>query len=127
LEAAVDDVIEFKKFEQLLIEISKSYINLPADRFGKVIRNDLGRLGRLLNADRCLIYLADDEKGSFKLDFSLVWWPNEDDKFIRELDEKGLGILYALKNIRYAFDKWHRGELLQITDLDELPVEAEGM
>ena len=125
---------EFQKFERLLIEISKSYINLPANEIEKVIRKDLGRLGRLLKADRCIIYMADNINQSFKLDLPFVWWPDKDDEFIRGLDEAGIEApvypaIYPdiVNRFRYAFDKWFNGESLQFTHLDELPDEAKGM
>ena len=44
---AAEQINELMLFEHLLYEISATYINLPRDQYDKVIKNDLGRVGRL--------------------------------------------------------------------------------
>jgi transcriptional regulator with GAF, ATPase, and Fis domain len=122
--ARIDELL---KFEHLLSEISATYINLPRERFDIVIRNDLGRLGGLLGADRCVLYLITEDKKQFRWNFNYMWWPGEDDAFISSLDSWHEHDWDFFENFRYSFDKWLKNEVVQFTALDELPPEAAQM
>jgi transcriptional regulator with GAF, ATPase, and Fis domain len=114
---------ELLRFEHLLSEVSARYINAPADRIDAIIRDDLGRLGELLGADRCAFHrIAKDKKG-VRVDEAYIWWPTEDDEQIAKLG-RFLQDPKFFDNFLYYFEKWSRGEVVQFYSLDELPKEA---
>jgi formate hydrogenlyase transcriptional activator len=115
--AQIDELIVFG---QLLSEISATYINLPSDQYDKVIKNDLGRVGRLLGADRCVFYSLAKDRKHFKFDPAFIWWPEEDNEEIRMLDAYRENHPDFLGNFQYAFDRWKRGKALLFNRLDEL-------
>ena len=55
---AANQIGEVLRFEHLLSEISATYINLPSHEIENVVKRDLGRLGKLLGVDRCILYLV---------------------------------------------------------------------
>jgi len=120
--AQMDDTM---RFDHLLSEISASYINMPPNRVENVIRKDLGRLGRLMGADRCIFYLADKDTYSFKFHYPFVWWPDEDNNLMR-MYKKNPDKYYnrIFENMQFVFDKWSKGEFIRFKCLDELPEEA---
>jgi len=118
---------ELLQFEQLLSEISATYINLPRDRLEKVIKNDFGRLGRLLGADRCLFYSLDKNGKEFSFTSAYAWWPEEDGEDIKRVDKLRDKDPHFFEKLGYAFGKWLKGEIVQFARLEELPEEAAPM
>ncbi len=113
------------RFEQLLSEISARYINLPVERIEEVIKEDLGRLGQMLEADRCNLFLITEDKYTFKFNTSFSWWREEDNQFVAglvEWMEKDPGFF---DNFQYQFDNWHKGKAVRFVNLGTLPPEAE--
>ena len=111
------------RFDRLLSEISATYIDLPARDIVQYIQKDLGRLGSFLNVERCVFYLA-GKKGTFQIDDLFNWWHEEDSENIKKVQawiRANPGYIHTLK---YFFDKWNRGEVVQFTSLEELPPEA---
>ncbi len=121
---AAEQINELMRFEHLLSEISATYINLPSDQYEKIIKNDLGRLGRLLGADRCILYSITEDKKQFRWNYDYMWWPAEDDEFIKSLDSLKENDWSFFENFRFLFDKWSKNEVVQFTSLDELPEKA---
>ena len=123
-------VITLLKFDHLLSEISATYINLPVEQVEKMIRNDLGRLGELLGADRCLLYLLDEEKDNFVTCTDMfTWWPGRDNAAVAHHNSaiaeyhKSAADFEAV-HFAWAFDKWRKGQSIQLTHLDAYPPEA---
>jgi formate hydrogenlyase transcriptional activator len=121
---AAERIDELLQFEHLLSEISATYINLPRDQFEKVIKNDLGRLGRLLGADRCLLYSLDKNGKKFSFTKAFAWWPEEDEKDIERIDQWRDRDPNFFEKFNYFFEKWLKGEIVSFARLDELPNEA---
>ena len=125
---SVEKIDEIILFEQLLSEVSAKYINLPANEVDKAMRNDLGRLGRLLDSDRCILYLVDEDKKIFRPYFHSGWWPEKDNDQVT-----AHSAAYWDKetdfpvHFQFLYDKWFRGESFQWTQLDKLPEEAQQM
>lgn len=117
---ASEQIHELIDFGNLLSEISATYINLPRDRYDKVIKNDLGRVGRLLKADRCIFYSVARDGKHFRFDPAFIWWPEEDNEEIKVLDAYRENHPDFLGNFQYAFDRWKRGNVLLYNRLDEL-------
>jgi formate hydrogenlyase transcriptional activator len=113
------------QFEQLLFQISATYINLPSDEIEKVIRRDLERLGRFLGVDRCNLYLVDETEKRVKFDVAFAWWTEEDDTVISGLIDWMRSDPTFFDNFRYYFDRWSKGEVVKFAYLNELPEEAE--
>ena len=99
------------KFDHLLSEVSARYINLPVVEIEDTVRQDLEQLGRHLEAERCLLYLLDDEKKSFHICANkFLWYPQEDaeaivanESFIARYPN------FDATYFRYAFDRWKKG------------------
>ncbi|MCX5812046.1 MAG: sigma 54-interacting transcriptional regulator [Proteobacteria bacterium] len=122
---SADQIHELLRFEHLLSEISATYINLPTNNVEKVIRNDLGRLGQLLDVDRSVFYLLDEDKHSFRFDLPFVWVPEKENVTGKVIEERMQSDPNFFEDLQYVFEKWSKGEPLQLTTLDELPKEAE--
>jgi formate hydrogenlyase transcriptional activator len=123
-ERAAERIEELLQFEHLLSEISATYINLPRDQLEKVIKNDLGRLGQLLGADRCLLYSLDKNGKKFSFTSAFAWWPKEDEADIEQIDEWRDRDPHFFEKFNYYFERWLKGEIVGFTRLDELPDEA---
>ncbi len=117
---AAEQIHELMLFEHLLYEISATYINLPRDQYAKVIKSDLGRVGRLLGADRCIFYSLSKDRKHFKFDPAFIWWPEEDNEEIKALDEYREKHPDFLGSFQFAFDQWNQGKVLLYNRLDEL-------
>ena len=118
---------QFRKFEDLLSEVSATYINLPPAEIEQVGRNDFGRLSRLLGVDRCMLYLVGDDKRFHKWESLFSWWPEEDDDTIRAVDKLEQRDPHWFDNMQYLYEKWSKGKTVQFTRLEELPEEAARM
>ena len=123
-EGAAERIEELLQFEHLLSEISATYINLPRDQLEKVIKNDLGRLGQLLGADRCLLYSLDKNGKKFSFTSAFAWWPKEDEADIEQINEWRDRDPHFFDKFNYYFERWLKGEIVSFTRLDELPDEA---
>jgi transcriptional regulator with GAF, ATPase, and Fis domain len=119
-------------YEQLLSEVSGTYVNLPIDEIEQHVKDDLGRLITLLGASRCVLYLALNDRESFSYELPYIWWPAEDDGFFKadndfwramgkEKDRKPA----FFENLDYIFRKWSKGEVFRFSSIEELPAEAE--
>jgi transcriptional regulator with GAF, ATPase, and Fis domain len=117
---AAEQIHELIDFGNLLSEISATYINLPRDQYQKVIKNDLGRVGRLLGADRCIFYSVARNGKHFRFDPAFIWWPEEDNEEIKVLDAYREKHPDFLGNFQYAFGQWTQGNVLLYNRLDEL-------
>jgi formate hydrogenlyase transcriptional activator len=123
-----DRMEEVLAYEHLLSDISATYINLPVGDVDKVMRNDLGRLARLLGADRCILYLLAENGETFRPYPHSAWWLEEEGEHVTKYNE-----LWDrhdpefIDAFRYLFNYWRRGEYVQWTQLDPLPVEAQRM
>jgi formate hydrogenlyase transcriptional activator len=125
---AADRVDGAFAYEHLLSDISATYINLPVSEVDKVMGDDLGRLARLLGADRCILYLVEEDGESFRPYLHSGWWPEEDRE--RVIQYNKLWDRYDPEFVdafRYLFNRWRRGEHMQWTQRDRLPEEAERM
>jgi transcriptional regulator with GAF, ATPase, and Fis domain len=120
-------VEELLRFERTLSEVSATYINLPSHRFDAAIKNDLGRLGRLLGVDRIILYSLLGEEGRQQWNDRFNWWPAEDDDRMRDIGRWRETVPDFPEKFRYAYDRWERGEIVRFTRLDELPGEAAAM
>jgi transcriptional regulator with GAF, ATPase, and Fis domain len=124
---AFEQIQNTMRFDRLLSEISATYINLPSTDTIKNIRKDLGRLGRFLDVDRCIFYLAGEKKGTYRIDAPFIWWMNGDEELIREVEKQIKANPIFHEQYEYCFEKWNRGEVVQFSRVDELPPEAEGL
>ncbi len=113
------------QFEQLLSQISSTYINLPGDQIDKVIRRDLGRLGRFLGADWCNFRLFHEDSRPEKFDWRFAWWAEE-------ISELTSGVLEWINqdpaffdNFQYHFECFFKGKVERFSHLEELPEEEE--
>lgn len=119
----IQGVIEFEK---LLSEISATYISLQAADIDQIIHRDLGRLGKFLNVDRCMIFLAGEHKGQFSVMDPYNWWAKEDQEQVMAVrDHVKRDPRFFEKNYQYCFEKWAKGEIVQFSNIEELPDEAE--
>jgi formate hydrogenlyase transcriptional activator len=121
---AAESMREILTFEQLLSDVSAKYINLPPDKVDKVMRNDLGRLAQLLEADRCIIYLVEEGTDRFRPHMYTGWWPEEDNDAVLRRNAEFMENPDFRNSIQYLHDKWRRGEHFQWNQLDRLPKEA---
>ena len=123
-ERAAARIHELLQFEQLLSDVSATYINMPKDMLDSVIKNDLGRLGRLLGADRCMFYALKPGEKRFSFPSAYAWWPEKDNKQIVEINKWRNQDPHFWDNFQYYFDKWLQGEIVQFENLEELPEQA---
>jgi transcriptional regulator with GAF, ATPase, and Fis domain len=124
---AAEQMDEILRFERLLSEISATYINIPPAEIDKEIRKDLGRLGNLLGANRCLLYLLNEKKNNFSIDPEHGWWPEEDSERVFSNVRWMRTQPRFLDNFKYLVQKWLKGQHFQWNQLDKLPPEGERM
>jgi formate hydrogenlyase transcriptional activator len=120
-------MVETGRFERLLSVISTTYINLPPGDVDNTMRRDLGRLGRLLRADRCILYLPDEDGRQFTPYLHSGWWPDKDHDIVMKNDawiKENKGIQ---DDFIFLYDKWHAGEHFQWTQHDMLSESGERM
>ncbi|MDF1552260.1 MAG: sigma 54-interacting transcriptional regulator [Deferrisomatales bacterium] len=115
---------ELLQFEHLLSEVSAKYINAPVAHIESIIRADLGRLGRLLGADRCAFYRLVRDREAVRFDVPYVWWPSADDEQIARF-LPWIRSPQFFENFEYFFRKWSQGEVVQFYRLEDLPEDAE--
>ena len=108
----------------LALDLSSRFINLSANKLEIGIKKGLQRVGTFLKIDRCIFYEFIQHKTVFHP--SYLWWPEEDNDFMRELNEWAWSRWnFVYDSIEYMAEKWKRGETFKFTSLDELPDEAE--
>ena len=66
-----------KEFEQLLFELSTSFIGLPPDQVDQAIHRALGKVGHLLSIDRCSIGRLSTD--GLEMIITHVWMENRSD------------------------------------------------
>ena len=115
---------ELHRFEHLLAEVSATYINLASNQVEAAIRHDLGRLAQLLQADWCGLYLLDEDKKTFKFTPCYCWYPEENRELI-VASQKNMDWARFYESLEYSHEKWHKGESVHLTRIDELPPEGE--
>ncbi len=124
---AANQIDEVVRFEHLLSEISATYINLPTHEIENVVKRDLGRLGKLLAVDRCILYLVGKDQRFSKFDWPYFWFRDDDADAIKELDNWTGNYPNLFENLQYCFDKWYKGEHISLSRLEDLPPEGKGM
>lgn len=130
LAGALERLINFKQiehnmqFDRLLSEISATYINLPSENTIQHIHRDLGRLGSYLNVDRCTFYVSGEEKGTYVVKDPFVWWKQEDEDKIQQVEAWLEENPKFIDKYNYCFEKWNQGEMIKFSSPDELPPEA---
>jgi transcriptional regulator with GAF, ATPase, and Fis domain len=115
------------RFDRLLSEISATYINLPSREILQHLQQDLGRIGAFLEVDRCIFYLPDEKRGSFRIEDRLNWWMEPDRAKLKKLKAWINTSPEFHDDFQQCFDQWNRGEVVCFSTLDELPPEAEGL
>ncbi|MBT8339350.1 MAG: sigma 54-interacting transcriptional regulator [Desulfatitalea sp.] len=112
------DIDDLLKFEQLVSEISATYINLPVRKIENAIEYGLSRIGKLLQADRCALWQFSEEEGVFR---PTLIWQKED---IKSDLNRVVNTNIASGRLQYLFDKWLNGESIKTKTPDDLPEEA---
>ncbi|MBT8340026.1 MAG: sigma 54-interacting transcriptional regulator [Desulfatitalea sp.] len=125
-ERAARQIHNLLQFELFLSEVSATYINIHRNVLDSVIKSDLGKLGRLLEADRCLFYSADPDPGVKRFMFSLAyaWWPRSDNKEMIEIFKWREQHPNFLDDFQFFADRLHAGEIFHFEKIDDLPEEA---
>jgi formate hydrogenlyase transcriptional activator len=118
---------DYSQFEKLLSNFSATYGSILPSDVEHVVRNDLGRLTRFFGASRCALYIFDKENNTFRTGTPLIWWPEEDNDFFADLLKRLKKQPDRHLSLHYFFDSWRKGEPLQISSLDDLPMEAAGI
>lgn len=118
---AAKKISRMLKFEQLLSNVSATYINLPRNRLDDYIKKDLGRLCQLIGVDRGLFYTFDPltEKFSSRLDYA--WWPEKDNKKMAELTKWSENDPNIWDKFKYYFDRWLLGDVVKFERIEDLP------
>ncbi len=60
------EVERHRAFEQLVMEVSETFVNLPTERLTEGFEHALGQLGTLFGADRSVIFLFDPDTDEFE-------------------------------------------------------------
>jgi formate hydrogenlyase transcriptional activator len=125
---AAQKMDETLAYEHLLSDISARYINLPIDEVEKVMSMDLGRLARVIDAERCILYLAEDDGETFRPYLHSGWWLEEDkERIIKNNELWERHDPEFIKDFRYLFYRWRKGDYVQWTQADRLPPEGRKM
>jgi GAF domain-containing protein len=113
------------QLDRLMSAVSNKYLDIPFAQLEAAIREDFGRLARLLDVDRCMFYLLGRDN-LFWLQLPLCWWPDEDDVDIRALYRKKQKEIVAnyTELYGYLFAEWHAGRQVRFSSRDDLPEEG---
>ncbi len=108
-----DELVFQTKLQKMLMEISKTYIDLKTDKLDEAINNSLCELGSFMQADRCYIFEHDYE---LKVTNNTYEWCA--DNIDPQIDQ--------LKNVPFElFTEWleahQKGESFNIPDVLGLP------
>jgi len=115
------------RFEELLYEISSTYINLPVKDIDRAVTQALERLCRLMDADRYNILILKESKTSpSRLLFSYTAGPEDN------LDQFETGEAWIIEHgghdlFRYITEHCLRGQHHAFSDVEELPDSEELM
>ena len=110
---AIKQVDELLHFEQLMSEISATYINLPAAGIDSAIEEGLKRIGNFLGADRCSWILFEENENTCRATHS--WAVKGVERLPSSIDSK----LFP-----YLTEKWRRLEHVIYRRPEDLPDEA---
>ena len=106
------------KLEDMIINLSKEFINFNEDNFESIIETSLEKIARFIRADYSYIYLLEED--SLKTADSFRWWKDE------------FKINYTVNNIKdlsieefpWLLKKTTSNQLIDITDINQLPPQA---
>jgi PAS domain S-box-containing protein len=104
------------KLQEMLMEISATYISLPLDRADSAIRNSLGRLGEFVGADR--VYIFDYDYAMQVCNNTHEWCAEGIAPQIDELQ------LMPLSMVPDWVATHQRGETMYVEDVFALPPES---
>jgi len=110
---AHDAIKNLLDFENLVTEVSTSFINLPAEQTDMGIRVALGVLSRFLGVDRS--YIALFSKGQKTADLAYEWR----DKKVSSLEKKKIDC--PAEGYKWWMDKLGDGLTIHLASIDDLP------
>jgi len=64
------EVERHRAFERLVMEVTETFVNLPAERLTEGFERALGQLGTLFDADRSVIFLFDQDTDEFEMRYT---------------------------------------------------------
>jgi PAS domain S-box-containing protein len=100
-------------FENMLSDLSATFINLPVDQIGVTMGNSLGRIAEFLNFDRITLYDCSAENKDVRKTFS---WHRE--------GVEDLPAIIESSRLPWWNARLLRGEALYVSDAEALPNEA---
>ena len=107
----------FLEYENLMVDISTMFINLPVNKINNSLQNVLKTIGEYVQADIGLILIFSEDK-DITLE-NIYEWQKPEAKSIKndfyELNEK---------IVRWSYRKLVRGELIILSNTDDLPPQA---
>jgi len=118
-EISLNRTDELFKFEQLVAEISATYVNLPANEVENTIEYGLSRIGEFLHSDRCALWKFSKDESIFQ---PILFWLREkkdEPKFRAAIQRAKVNGMFD-----FAFKKWLSGEALVLNRFNNLPEEA---
>ncbi|MGV9204617.1 MAG: ATP-binding protein [Promethearchaeia archaeon] len=100
--------------EQLLSEISSKFVEL--ENFDNKIDFALQKIGKFVDASRAYLFQFDEQKKIFKNTHE--WCAEEIKPQISELQS------LSMEDYSWTMEKIHRGEVINVSDINQLPSEA---
>jgi len=114
-----EKLAERSAFEKLVTAISTNFINLPSDRIDSEISTALQSIGEFADVERCCVYLYSPENQAMSMTHE--WCsPMVTPRFHSQQD-------LPLKKHRWQVERLKSRETIYITDLEELPSDAEAL
>ncbi|QDU55480.1 Sensor protein FixL [Aeoliella mucimassa] len=107
-------------FEQLLITLSKRFINLPIEAIDDDIVEALSQVGDYTGVDRCFVYLLNEADGE---------WAHLTHEWVAEgvtPHKQGMQPLHV-GPLRWLMDQLSAGLIVHVANRDKLPDEAESL
>ena len=108
-----ESLLKQMAFEQMLTDLSTTFIHLPEEMVGPTIEKSLGRIAELLKLDRITLFEYESESAELKTTIS---WHNDEIQPIQP-------VLHA-DRLPWFTKLLSRGETVLVPDLDSLPAEA---
>ena len=106
---------DYLRFERLLTNISRFFVNVPAEKIDHAIQQSLQQVVECLNIDRTSFIEFSVDQSQFQITYTYVV-PGLPEVTERVMDSA---------QFPWSLERLRRGDIVQIVDMDDLPGEAE--
>jgi PAS domain S-box-containing protein len=105
------------EMENLAADMSKRFISLPISETINEISKAVRKIGDLVNSDRCVLYMVNDNEKNFE---KAIEWRREPDNSCDIQKEE-----ISFKDFPWLRSQLQKPEIIQVSSIEDLPEEAD--